>query len=59
MIELNIDIEFIFCTLSEPLESLYVVAVLPHLLEDFQCGCILPFIPDESVRMAFDLQLLI
>ena len=59
MIELKIDIKFIFRTLSELLESLYVVTVFPKLLEDFQCGCILPFIPDESVRMAFDLQLLI
>ena len=59
MIELKIDIKFIFRTLSDPVESLYIVAVLPQLLEYFQCGCILPFIPDESVRMAFDLQLLI
>ena len=59
MIELNIDIEFIFGTPSKPFESLYVVAVFSKLLEDLQCGCILPFIPDEAVRMAFDLQLLI
>lgn len=59
MIELNIYIKFIFRTLSDPFESLYVVAVLPQFLEYSQCGCVLPFIPDESVRMAFDLQLII
>ena len=59
MIELNIYIKFIFRTLSDPFESLYVVAVLPQFLEYSQCGCVLPFIPDEVVRMAFDLQLII